>query len=160
MKTALTGVALLALVGCSSAPETPATPPPAAKTEPAPVPNHTSLFDDAGKISASVVPDHILGMQTLPGGSFAEYGVKGTKYQEFIVDTSSNSQAADELVDMKHEMAKDPAPEYLPHIGGYFGTYQGKPLYVFAKLHYLAGVVGLPQDKADPLAIKLAANLY
>src|SRR6185437_1042417 len=158
MKIALIGVALLALAGCSSAPETPPTPAPTAKTEPAPVKNHTSLFDDAGKINATVVPDHILGMQTLPGGSYAEYDLKGVKYQEFIVDTDSNSQAADELVDMKHEMAKDPAPEYLSHIGGYFGTYQGKPLYVYAKLHYLAGVVGLPEDKADPLAIKLAAN--
>jgi hypothetical protein len=160
MKAALVGVALLALVGCSSAPETPATPAAAAKAEPAPVKDHSSLFDDAGKVSASVVPDHILGMQKLPGGSFAEYDVKGKKYQEFIVDTDSTQHAAFQMLDMKDEMAKDPAPEYLPEIGGYFGTYRGKPLYVFAKLHYLAGVVGLPEDKAEPLAIKLAANLF
>jgi hypothetical protein len=45
-------------------------------------------------------------------------------------------------------------------MGGYFGTDAGKPVYVFAKLKYLAGVVGLPEDLADPVARQLAARLY
>ena len=61
------------------------------------------------------------------------------------------------LVDMK-EALKD--PEYIGHMGGYFGTdSSSRPVFVFAKLHYLAGVVGLPQAAADPIARVLAARL-
>ena len=82
--------------------------------------------------------------------------MNGTKFQEFIIDTDSAQTAAFMMLDMKAEM-KD--PQYLASMGGYAGTYEDKPLYCFAKLHYLAGVVGLPQAKADPLARTLAAQL-
>jgi hypothetical protein len=45
-------------------------------------------------------------------------------------------------------------------MGGYFGTDTNGQVYTFAKSKYLAGVVGLPQDKADPIARQLAARLY
>jgi len=45
-------------------------------------------------------------------------------------------------------------------MGGYFGTDAGGPVYVFAKAKYLAGVVGLAEDRADPIARQLAARLY
>lgn len=152
-------VVWIALAGCSSAPE-PAqtTAPPATAPAPPPVPDHTSLFPDAGKVSAAVVPDHLLGMQKMPGGSLAEYEVKGKKYSMFVIDTDSNQSAAFLMLDMKAAMAKD--PEYISWMGGYFGMYGDKPLYCFAKLHYLAGIVGLPEDKADPIARGLAAQLH
>ncbi len=56
------------------------------------------------------------------------------------------------MLDMKAELKKD--PEYISYMGGYFGMYGDKPLYCFSKLHYLAGVVGLPKDKADKIAIR------
>ena len=155
MKIALIVCSLLALAGCSSTPEpTPsAAPAPAA---PAEVKNHTSLFPDAGKVSAVVVPDHILDMKALPGGSLAEYNVKGRKYQEFIIDTDSAQTAAFMMLDVKAQL-KD--PQYISWMGGYFGIYGDKPVYCFSKLHYVAGVVGLAEDKADPIARTLAAQL-
>jgi hypothetical protein len=149
----------IALAGCSSANEpTPASPAAAAApARPAPVPDHSSLFPDKGKVSAAVVPDHLLDMKALPGGTVADYDVKGQKYQMFIIDTDTNQKAAFMMLDMKAEMKED--PDYLAHMGGYFGMYGDKPLYCFAKLHYVAGIVGLPRDKADPLAIELAAQL-
>lgn len=119
--------------------------------------DHTSLFTDVGRTDTHLVPDHILDIAALPGGSIANYSVKGKTYQMFIIDTDSNQNAAFMMLDMKAAMGKD--PEYMAHIGGYFGKYQDKPLYCFAKLHYLAGVYGLPRDQADPLAIELAAQL-
>jgi hypothetical protein len=95
-------------------------------------------------------------MKAMPGGSFADYDVKGRKYRMFIIDTDSNQKAAFLMLDMKAEL-KDPA--YIAYMGGYFGMYGDQPLYCFAKLHYLAGIVGLPKDKADPLARSLAAQL-
>jgi len=146
--------ACLWVVSCG----TPPPPPPAAPATPAHVQDHTSLFSDKGKVSTSVVPDHILDMKALPGGSLAEYDVKGQKYQEFIIDADSAQTAAFMMLDIKDQLKKD--PEYIAYMGGYFGMYGDKPLYCFAKTHYLAGIVGLPKDKADPLAIGLAAQLH
>lgn len=147
------------LAGCSSAPEPAATTaPPATAPAPPRVPDHTSLFPDEGKVSTEVVPDHILDMKALPGGSLAEYAVKGKKYQMFIIDADSNQKAAFMMLDLKDELQKN--PKYIPYMGGYFGMYGDKPLYCFAKLHYLAGIVGLPMAKADPLARDLAAQLH
>jgi hypothetical protein len=154
----VTALSLCGLVACSSAPEPAPAAAPAATPAPASVPDHTSLFSDKNKVATRVVPDHILDMKALPGGSLAEYDAKGQKYQMFIIDADSGQKAAFMMLDMKAEMAKD--PEYIAYMGGYFGMYGDKPLYCFAKLHYLAGVVGLPKDKADPLAIELAAQLH
>jgi hypothetical protein len=147
---------LLTMVACSSTPETPTT---TAAPAPAPpeVKDLTRLFPGAGKVSAVVVPDHILDMKPLPGGSLAEYNVKGKKYQEFIIDTDSAQTAAFMMLDVKAQL-KD--PQYISWMGGYFGIYGDKPVYCFAKLHYVAGVVGLVEDKADPIARTLAAQLH
>ena len=160
MKAAAPLVVLLlaGLAGCSSAPEPSATPAPAkAAAAPEPPKDHTSLFPDAGKVSTKLVPDHILDIKALPGGSWAEYDVKGTKYQEFIIDADSAQTAAFMLPDVKAQLAN---PQYIPWMGGYFGSLGDKEVFCFAKQHYLAGVVGLPENKADPLARTLAAQLH
>src|SRR5665213_2711465 len=106
MKTvAPLAVLLLAgLLGCSSAPEPSATPAPAKAAVPEPPKDHTGLFPDAGKVSTKVVPDHILDLKVLPGGSWAEYDVKGKKYQEFIIDVDSTQTAAFMLPDVKAQL--------------------------------------------------------
>ena len=156
-KSVLYALISLALAGCSSSPEPAATTAAPPATASAPVPNHTSLFPVAGQVSTAVVPDHILGMKALPGGSIADYNVKSKKYQMFIVDGESTQKAAFMMLDMKAEL--QPNPDYISYMGGYFGTYGDKPFYCFAKLHYLAGIVGLTKDQADPLARTLAAQL-
>jgi hypothetical protein len=145
------------LAGCSSSPEPDAAPASAAKPAPPPVKDHTGLFAEEGRVGVLLVPDHLFDIQALPGGSLGEYDAKGKKYEMFIIDTDSTQNAAFLMLDMKAAMEKE--PDYMAHIGGYFGTYRGKPLYCFAKLHYLAGVYGLPRDEADSLAIQLAARL-
>jgi hypothetical protein len=149
---------MLLLSGCGSAPEPAETKAPPVAPAPAKVPDHTSLFPKAGQTNMSVIPDHMLDMKKMPGGSFAEYyEVKGKKYQMFIIDAEEAQKAAFLLLDMKAEL-RDPA--YIAEMGGFFGMYGDKPLYCFAKLHYLAGVVGLPQAKADPMMRDLAAQLH
>ena len=78
------------------------------------------------------------------------------KYQIFIVETDSAQDAAILLLDLKVTL-KDPA--YIAWMGGYYGTDAARPVYGFAKGKYLAGVVGLAEDKADPIARQLAARL-
>ena len=143
----------LLAAGCSSAPEVKKqdAPPP-----PAPVKDDTGLLLAQNRVSAGLVKDHLFGKPALPGGTLGEYEDQGKKYQLFIIETTSSQNAAILLLDFKATLT-DPA--YIAYMGGYFGTDAGKPVYVFAKLQYLAGVVGLPEDLADPIARQLAARL-
>jgi len=147
-------IAALLLAACSSVPapeKKAAVPPP-----PPPVKDHTALLLPDHRTGAQVVPNHVLGIAAMPGGTVGDYANGGSKYQLFIIDTQTAQDAAFLLLDMKGALT-DPA--YIAYMGGYFGTNAGKPVYVFAKLDYLAGVVGLDREKADPIARELAARL-
>ena len=147
---ALAGV-LLAGCGPAPQPRQAEAPPP-----PPPVRDDTAMLLTKNRVSASVVKDHLLGKQVLPGGTLGEYADRGKKYRLFIMETTSSQNAAILLLDFKTTLT-DPA--YIAYMGGYFGTDAGVPVYVFAKLQYLAGVVVLPEDVADPIARQLAARL-
>jgi len=103
-----------------------------------------------------VVQDHILDIPKLPGGTIGDYKAGGKDFQLFIVDCADNQAAAFALLDAKAALQ---TPEYISYMGGYFGIDGKRPLYVFSKLHYLAGVAGLPKDEADPIARVLASRL-
>lgn len=110
----------------------------------------------AGQTKSQLVPDHLLGKDFMPGGNLADYKTAAGEYQIFLLKMADAQKAAFLLLDWKTAM---PEARYLPSMGGYFGTDQGKPLYVFAKGPYVAGFVGLSEEKADPEARRLAAKL-
>jgi hypothetical protein len=141
------------MFGCGSAPEKKAAAPPPAP----PVKDDTALLLPLNRTAARIVPDHLLGKTALPGGTIGDYEQGGKRYQLFIIETASAQDAAILLLDLKGSLTN---AAYIAYMGGYFGTDAGKPVYVFAKLKYLAGVVGLPEDLADPVARQLAARLY
>ena len=143
-------------VGCGSAPEKKAAAPPGRPVKP-PVKDDTALLLPLNRTAARIVPDHLLGKTAMPGGTIGDYEEGGKKYQLFIIETASAQDAAILLLDLKVSLTQ---PAYIAYMGGYFGTDAGKPVYVFAKSNYLAGVVGLPEDLADPIARQLAARLY
>ena len=145
-------IGVLALIGCGSAPEKKAEAP-----APPPVKDNTAQLLPLNRTSAKVIPDHLLGKSALPGGTIGDYDAAGLKYQLFIIETDSAQSAAILLLDLKATL-KDSA--YIAYMGGYFGTDANGPVYVFAKAKYLAGVVGLSEDRADPIARQLAARLY
>jgi hypothetical protein len=133
-------------------------PAPAAKTAEAPpkVKDDTALLPLTNRTNAQVVPNHLLGIDALPGGTLGDYSVHGKKYQLFIIEADSSQKAAFMDTDLRDAL-KD--PEYIAYMGGYFGQRGGTPIYGFARLQYLAGVVGLPKDEADPIARELASRL-
>ena len=145
-------LAAFTLIGCGSSPETKSSAPP----PPPPVKDNTVRLLTDNLTSARVVPDHVLGKAILPGGSVGDYQAGAKKYQLFIIETETPQDAAILLLDTKG-LLKDAA--YIAYMGGYFGTDAGTPIYVFSKGKYLAGVVGLPKDTADPIARQLAARL-
>lgn len=158
MRAPLPVMATMAMIlaGCGSSPEAPAKREPRPAPIPAPVRDLTGLLPPAGRVSVRVVQDHLLDQPKMPGGTLGDYALKGKKYQLFIIETDTNQDAALLLFDMKTALQN---PQYLPNMGGYFGTSGGKPIFAFAKLRYLAGVVGLPETEADPIARTLAARL-
>jgi hypothetical protein len=152
----LAAFSAIVLVGCGSsepvktaakAPEAPAPPP---------VVDDTAKLPDANRTNAKVVPDHLLGIKALPGGTIGDYEEKGRKYQLFIIETPTVQDAAIQLLDVKGAL-KDPA--YVASFGGYFGNDGTSDIFAFAKGKYLAGVVGLPQTRADAVARQLAVRL-
>jgi hypothetical protein len=154
--TLIAGLALMC-VSCSG----PA--PRAEKTETkAAVPSHeppadlSTRFPLAGQTKMELVPDHLLGKDFLPGGNLAAYKTRDGQYQMFLIKAADAQKAAFILLDWKTAM---PDAKYLAHMGGYYGLDAGKPVYVFAKGPYLAGLVGLVEAKADPEARRFAARL-
>jgi hypothetical protein len=149
---------LLTSCGSSDAPadaKKEAAPAPPAKKK---VPDHTAALVQEHLTSSRVVEDHILDIDKLPGGSLGEYANKGKKYQMFIVEADSNTDAALLLIDMKKVLNSD---DYISYMGGYYGVdAQGRKIYVFSKKEWLAGIVGLSKAEADPIARVLAGQLH
>jgi hypothetical protein len=110
-------------------------------------------FPLTGRTAIKEVPGHLFNNPLLPGGILADY--KG--YQLFLIRTASNQKAAFLLLDYKKSLQ---TPKYLANMGGFFGMDRSnQPHYVFAKGPFLAGIVGLPQDQADPIARQFAGRI-
>ena len=145
-------LAILALAGCSEKAEQPKT----AEVKRVAPADESRHFPQDGLVKTDLVPDHLLGKEFMPGGNLASYRRGKLEFQEFVARMADSQAAAFSLLDWKKALADN---QYLAHMGGYYGTDGGRPVYVFAKKDWVAGIVGLPQEKADPLARELAAHL-
>jgi len=116
----------------------------------------STKFPLAGQVKMQLVPDHLLNRDFMPGGNLADYKTADGAYQMFLVEAPDARAAAFMLLDWKNAV---PEAKYLAHMGGYTWTDQGKTIYIFAKGPYLAGIVGLPEEKADAEARRFAARL-
>jgi hypothetical protein len=150
----LAGLAAL-LCACASAPvhEQPQNAPTAAPAKPV---DETRRFPLADQLNIKLVDDHILGKDFLPGGNVAEYKHKGKTFQQFLIHAKSAEAAALLMFDFKGHLKE---VKYLPHMGGYFGMDGATPVYMFQKGVFLAGMSGLSEKDADPLARQFAARL-
>jgi len=92
----------------------------------------------------------------MPGGTLAHYKKGKTEYDMFAARLSSPEDAAILLLDWKKVLAD---AKLIPSFGGYFGQDAGRPVFVFAKGSWIAGIAGLPEKQADQQARILAAEL-
>jgi len=147
--------AMAVLCACGSAPpkEQPQNAPASAALKPV---DESRRFPVADRVSLRLVADHVLGKDYLPGGNVAEYHRRRTAYQQFLVHSQSAEAAALLLFDFKGHLRD---AKYLAHMGGYFGMDGSTPVYIFQKGVFLAGLLGLPEKEADPLARQFAARL-
>jgi len=87
------------------------------------------------------------------GGSIAHYK-KG--YDLFVVKCKSPTDAAIVLLNWKKAMTD---PKFVASFGGYFGKDGGKPVFIFSKGAWVAGVAGLNEKEADLQGRTLAGRL-
>lgn len=154
MKALLTTLAVLA-AGCGKAPEgrVPEAPGPAPVAKAA---DESRRFPKEHLVGTETIDERLLSKPFLPAGTVARYREGKVEYELFVTRTASAQDAALALLDWKKTMQ---AAELVPSFGGYFGEDSGAPVFVFAKGPWIAGVRGLPREKADAKARVLAGRL-
>ena len=143
------------LASCSSEPSKS----PAAAVTPAPPPkpvDESRRFPQANLLGTEVVSDHLLGKAFMPGGTLAHYRKGKVEYDLFVAQLATPTDAAIALLDWSKALTN---ADLIASFGGYAGQDAGRPVFVFTKGRWIAGVAGLPQKQADPQARVLAAHL-
>jgi hypothetical protein len=141
-----------ACLSCGPEPKSAAvTPAPAPVAKPA---DESKRFPKAELMETRVVDHHAMGKSFLPGGTIASYA-KG-EYELFLVKMADAQSAAIALLDWKKELAE---AKLIPAFGGYFGKDNGRPVFVFTKGAWVAGVAGLDEKRADAKARLLASQI-
>lgn len=147
-------LAALAL-SCGSQPKPPAAEAPQKAETPKPV-DESRRFPQASLVDTRLVDTQLMGKSFMPGGTFASYRKGKAEYQMFIAKAPSPTDAAIALLDWKKALA---GAKLIPSFGGYYGKDQDRPVFVFTKGAWIAGVAGLPEKEADLQARALAAHL-
>jgi hypothetical protein len=148
--------AMLLLLSCGSGPKTPApkaAPPMAEVVKPL---NQSHRFPKANLVKTEVVDRELMGKSFMPGGTLAHYRKGKAEYQMFVARFPSATDAAIVLPDWRKALA---GSKLVPSFGGYFGSDGGRPVFVFSKGAWVAGIAGLPEKEADLQARALAGEL-
>jgi len=154
-RTVVLAACALTLVSCASKPTPPAKQAEAVKIAPKPA-DESRRFPQANLVSSEVVDSALLGKPFMPGGTLARYKKGKTSYEMFVARAASATDAAGKLSDWRKALTN---PEFVPSFGGFFGQDAGRPLFVFSKGEWIAGVVGLSRSEADTASRLLASRL-
>ncbi len=147
--------ASLLICSCGSQPK-PVTTEPGKQVE-APKPaDESQRFSSAHLVETKVVDKELLGKPFMPGGTLARYKKGKKEYEMFVAKLPTATDAAILLPDWRKALTDS---KLVPSFGGYFGQDSGKPVFVFTKNEWIAGIVGLPEKEADTEARVLAARL-
>jgi hypothetical protein len=143
------------LVSCGSAPNPPApsNPPKAEAPKPS---DETRHLPKANLVESKVVDKELLGKPFMPGGTLGHYKKGKTEYDVFIAKLPTALDAAILLPDWSKALA---GSKLVPSFGGYFGQDGARPVFVFSKGTWIAGIAGLPEKDVDAPARILAAQL-
>ena len=145
------------LAACGSSSDAPK-PTPQERTAAVPPkpPDESRYLPLANQVSTEVIPDHLLGKSFMPGGTLGHYRSGKQEYEMFVRKLASPLDAALLLPDWQKEL-KD--SKLVPAFGAYFGDDGGRPVFVFTKGAWIAGIAGLNEKQADPPARSLASLL-
>jgi len=146
---------LLAACGSSSDRPNPVPQPKQAAVPPKP-PDESRNLPQTNQVSTEVIADHLLGKSFMPGGTLGHYKNGKHEYEMFVRKSASPLDAAILLADWQKEL-KD--SKLVPAFGAYFGDDGGRPVFVFTKGPWIAGIAGLTEKQADLPARSLATLL-
>jgi hypothetical protein len=113
-------------------------------------------FPKANLVETKVVDKELLGKPFMPGGTLARYRNGKKEYEMFVARLPTTLDAAILLPDWDKSLA---GSKLIPSFGGYFGQDAGRPVFVFAKGTWIAGIAGLPEKEVDAPARTLAGQL-
>ncbi len=131
-------------------------PAPAKKAD-APKPaDETRRFPKIHFVDSKVVDRELVGKPFMPGGTLASYKNGKAAYELFLAKTGSSTEAAILLPDWQKALT---GAKLVPSFGGYFGEDGGRPVFVFSKGSWIAGIAGLSEKEADSVARAFAALL-
>jgi hypothetical protein len=147
--------AAVLLVSCGTEPK-PSAPEPAKPSAAAKPRDESRRLPLPNRVDTQVVDAQLLGKSFMPGGTLAHYKRGRIEYSMFIAKLPTAQDAAFLLLDWNKALT---AAKLIPSFGGYFGQDAGRPVFVFAKGAWIAGVAGLPEKDADMAARTLAAHL-
>jgi len=131
-------------------------PKPVATIEPVKPHDESRRFPTANLVDSAVVDKQLLGKPFMPGGTLAHYKKGKTEYEMFVAKLPTATDAALILPDWRKALTDS---KLIPSFGGYFGRDADRPVFVFSKGPWIAGIVGLTEKDADPQARALAAKL-
>jgi len=153
--TLLSAAFFVLTLSCSSPPK-PAASEPAKTVEPPAPTDESPRFPTADLVKTEVVNKALMGKSFMPGGTLAHYKKRKKEYEMFVAKLATPTDAAILLLDWKKALAD---AKLIPSFGGYFGKDAGRPVFVFSKGAWIAGVAGLSEKEADLEARTLAAHL-
>jgi hypothetical protein len=154
----LCAAAALLLSSCGGSDTKPAAEAPAAakKAEtprPADETRHMPMTDF---VDSKVVDKELMGKSFMPGGTVGHYKKGKKEWDLFLARMPSAETAATTLPDWRNALQDS---KLVASYGGYFGMDNGKPVFVFSKGQWIAGVAGLNEKDADAVARPFAAKL-
>ncbi len=145
-------MAVLLLTSCGSQPK----PEPVTKAETPKPSDESARFATANLVETKVVDKELMGKPFMPGGTLARYKKGKKEYEMFVTKLPTATDAAILLPDWRKALSDS---KLVPSFGGYFGMDAGRPVFVFSKGAWIAGIAGLPEKEADAEARILAARL-
>jgi hypothetical protein len=153
MRTLTVAVSAILLSSCDSRPVAREVPKVVETRRPT---DESRRFPKTNLVGTMVVEKELLGKPFMPGGTLAHYKKGRTEYEMFLAKAVTTTDAAMLLPDWEHALTD---AKFLPSFGGYFGRDAGRPVFVFTKGAWIAGIAGLPEKAADVEARKLAGKL-
>ncbi len=152
MRICCVAALLVMLSACGEAPK-PASATPRKIEAPKPT-DESRRFPKANLVETVVVDKELLGKPFMPGGTIARYKKGRAEYEMFIAKLPDATAAAFLLLDWQKALN---GAKLNPGFGGYFGMDGKRPVFVFPKGAWMAGVAGLPEKEADAQARILAS---
>ena len=107
-------------------------------------------------MGTSIATDHVLGKDFLPPGNVAEYSRDGKHYTLFLIEMPTEEKAVFLDYDIKERLT-DAA--FVADFGGFFGTLDGEPWFIFPRKRVVAGIVGLSEQEAHEVGRVFASLL-